>query len=152
MINWYEGGYIGIQFDTRPHVDVVYPEPQMSDDEKKEAAEKPFICKNQVAVKLTDYFNEKTYKFTIPAGYRWDGASIPVLFWRIIGSKEDSRFLIPSMIHDILCENHGYVNNDRYFADRVFEKLLEVSGVCAFKRWLMFHSVDNWQKFQGWKK
>lgn len=152
MINWYDGDYIGIQFDKHPHVDILYPEPQMSDEEKKEAEEKPFICKNSVDVVLMDYDREKTYRFTIPENYRWDGATIPKIFWLIIGSKTDSRFLIPSMIHDILCENHGLVGNDRYFADRVFDKLLYVSGVCAVKRWAMFHCMDNWQKFQGWGK
>lgn len=151
MIDWYEGDYIGIRFTERPHVDVLYPTPEMSETEKKEIEKKPFICKNQVGVKLTDYDNEHTYNFIIPADYRWDGASIPKMFWRIIGSKEDTRFLIPSMIHDVLCEHHSFVNYDRYFADRVFEKLLAVSGVSNFKRWLMFHSVDNFQKFQGWR-
>ena len=32
MIDWYEDNYIGIQFSCRPHVDILYPEPQMSKD------------------------------------------------------------------------------------------------------------------------
>ena len=91
-----------------------------------------------------------TYSFTIPKGYCWDGATIPRIFWRLIGSKTDPAFLIASMIHDVLCENHNYVNNDRYFADKVFERLLYVADVPAFNRWIMFHSVDNFQKFCKW--
>lgn len=151
MIDWYEDNYIGIQFSCRPHVDILYPEPQMSKDNIEQIEDKPFICKNKINVVLIDFYKDKTYRFTIPKDYRWDGASIPRAFWRIIGSKENPKFLIPSMIHDVICENHHYVGNDRYFADRVFEKLLKVSGVCAFKRWAMFHTVDNFQKFCGWK-
>ena len=88
--------------------------------------------------------------FTIDKGYRWDGATIPRFAWRIIGSKTDSKFLIPSMIHDVLCENKNLVNYDRYFADKVFERLLSVSNVSSWRRWLMFHTMDNYQKFQGW--
>lgn len=151
MIEWYNDGEIGIYFSITPHVDMRYPIPYMCDEEKKEIEAKPFINLKKLEVKLVD-FEENKYKFSIPANYTWDGASIPRMFWRLIGSKTDPRFLIPSLIHDVLCENHKYVNNDRYFADRVFERLLYVSGVPAFNRWLMFHSVDNFQKFCGWNK
>ena len=63
----------------------------------------------------------KTYIFIIEAGYDYDGASIPRLLWRIVGSKESIEFKIAALIHDVLCENHNYVDYDRYFADRVFE-------------------------------
>ena len=53
------------------------------------------------------------------------------------------------MIHDVLCENKDYVDYNRYLADKVFERLLFVAGVPAFTRWLMFHSVDNYQKMFG---
>jgi hypothetical protein len=55
------------------------------------------------------------------------------------------------MVHDVLCENHNYVDNDRYFSTMVFERLLYAEGVGGFKRWLMKHSVDNFQKFCDWE-
>lgn len=76
MIDWYEGDYIGVKFSKIPHVDILYPEPWMTETEKKQIEEKPFICKNEVNVKLTDYDKEHTYNITIPTDYRWDGASI----------------------------------------------------------------------------
>lgn len=151
MINWYEGEYIGIQFSIHPKVVMRYPTPDMTEDEKECIEEKPFINLADLDVVLTDYDKYKTYRFTIPKGYKWDGASIPRAFWRLIGSKIEPEFLIPSLVHDVLCENHHYVDNDRYFADKVFERLLYVSGVPAFNRWLMFHSVDNYQKFCKWE-
>lgn len=150
FIQWYEDDYIGIYFSTAPHVDMRYAAPYMTDEEKNEIEKKPFINKKELQVILMDYDTANRYEFTIHENYKWDGASIPRLFWRLIGAKTDSRFLIPSMIHDVLCENHDYVNNDRYFADKVFERLLYVSGVPAFSRWLMFHTVDNYQKLCNW--
>ena len=124
----------------------------MSKAEIKAAKKKPLFLKNTVDVCLINKAKNKTFTFTIYLGYEYDGASISRIFWRLVGSKENIEFKIAALIHDVLCENHHYVDNDRYFADRVFEKLLEVGDVGHFRRWLMFHSVDNFQKFCGWEK
>lgn len=152
MIKWYQDKNIGIFFDKLPIVKMRYALPSMTTLEKNSINKFPFENKVALKVVLCDYKKNKEYEFSIRKDYCWDGATIPRLFWRLIGSKTESEFLIPSMIHDVLCENHSYVNNDRYFADRVFERLLYVSGVPAFNRWLMFHSVDNFQKFCDWGK
>lgn len=149
---WYRDKNLAIYFDKEPFVLNRYPTPQMTQKEKCSIARYPFICKRELKVKLCDYKKGKDYTFTIPKDYTWDGATIPRAFWRLIGPKTDPKFLIPSLIHDILCEHHEYVDNDRYFADKVFERLLYISGVPAFNRWLMFHSVDNFQKFCKWGK
>ena len=152
MIKWYGDEDMGIFFDILPRVGVRYFLPTMTKTERESVEQYPFINKKELKVALLDRKNQKKYTFTIHKGYCWDGASIPRIFWRLIGSKTDNKFLIPSLIHDVLCENHSYVNNDRYFADKVFERLLRVSEVPAFNRWLMFHSVDNYQKFCGWSE
>jgi len=151
FVEWYQDNLIGIYFDKIPYVSMRYVLPSMTDREKKSISKYPFINKQELNVSLYDYTKDKKYAFTIPKNYTWDGATIPRLFWRLIGAKTDNKFLIPSLIHDVLCENHCYVNNDRYFADKVFERLLDVSEVSPFVRWLMFHSVDNFQKFCRWK-
>ena len=147
---WYEGDECQIKFNKIPRTTELFPCPSNSDEVNKKIVKKPFLNLMELKVALIDYDKEKKYTFTIPKDYTWDGASIPCVFWRIIGAKTDPRFQIASMIHDVLCENHNYVDNDRYFADRVFERLLFVAGVPAFKRWMMFHSVDNFQKFCKW--
>lgn len=152
MLEWYKDKKIGIFFDKKPLVTMRYQTPEMSTREKKSIEKYPFWNLRDLTVWLVDYKKMVKYSFVIPQNYCWDGASIPRAFWRLIGSKTDPRFLIPSLIHDVLCENHNYVNNDRYFADKVFERLLYISGVPAPKRWVMFHSVDNFQKFCGWGK
>ena len=64
----------------------------------------------------------------------------------------DNKFLIAALVHDVLCENHHYINNDREFSSKVFNALLEVAEVPAFKRFLMKNSVDFFQRFCGWEE
>lgn len=150
MLEWYRDENIVIEFDRVPHVSMRYALPSMTAKEKQSIAKYPFINKHNLDVHIYDITEDIHYDFTIAKDYCWDGASIPRIFWRLIGAKTDSKFLIPSLIHDVLCENHQYVKNNRYLADRIFERLLYVSGVPALSRWLMFHSVDNYQKFCKW--
>lgn len=152
MLEWYKDEEIGIFFSNEPQIDIRYITSYFDEKLKKEIKKKPFENKTDIDVLLIDYINDEGYEFKISKGYTWDGASIPRLFWRLIGSKTDNRYLVPSLIHDVLCENHDYVDNNRYFADKVFERLLYVSDVNAFSRWIIFHSVDNYQKFCGWEK
>ena len=147
---WYSDNDIAIYFSSTPDVDFRVIEPEMSKEEKDDIAQKPFLNKKEVEIVLFDLKRNRRYAFTAKENYKWDGASIPRIAWRVIGAKTDPRFAIPSLVHDLLCENHNFAGNDRYFADKVFERLLFVSGVPAFKRWAMFHTVDNFQKFQGW--
>ena len=149
-ICWYEDDELSIYFDKTPELDVLFVQPWMSEDEIKSVNSKPFLCKSELKVQLIDKIEFESYIFTIQKDYRWDGASIPRFFWRLIGAKTDNRFLVPSLIHDVLCENHEYVENNRYFSTIVFERLLFVSRVHPFNRWLIKHSVDNYQKFCGW--
>ena len=148
-ITWYSDDEIAILFDKVPNVTMRYVTPFTTEEEKKEINKKPFINLTELKVILQNKIEQETYEFVIPAGYTWDGASINKLFWRLIGSKTDQRFLIPSLIHDVLCENHDYIDDNRYFSTIVFERLLFVSKVNPFSRWLMKHSVDNYQKICG---
>lgn len=149
-MEWYVDNDLEIIFSQLPLIGTRYVLPSMYNAEVKSIKKYPFINKRDITVMIRDKKKDVTHTFTIPKGYCYDGASIPRLFWRIVGSNTDNSFLIAALIHDVLCENHHYVKNDRYLADKVFERLLYVAKVPAFKRWLMFHSVDNYQKFCGW--
>ena len=153
MIEWYKNKSAGIVFDAVPRVGIRYILPSNTPEEKKSIQKYPFINKRKLKVMLIDCKKNKIYHFSIPKGYCYDGASIPRLFWRVIGSNADNRFLIPALIHDVLCEHHEYVNYDRQFSTEVFNALLECSDVYPFKRYIMKNSVDVFQKlFCGWKK
>ena len=149
-IKWYEDDKLSIEFSEVPHVCIRYILPSASDLEKKSIKKYPFINKTNLEVKLYDKKKEEIYNFTIPKNYTYDGATIPKFFYRVIGANTDNNFLIAALIHDVLTENHSYINNDRYFSTYVFNALLEVSEVPAFKRFLMKYSVDIFQKTQGW--
>ena len=150
-ICWFEDDEIKIGFSEIPDVDnKIINKSAMTAEEIKKAKKKPLYLKNTVTVYLEDEIDDVIYIFTIPKNYDYDGASIPRVIRELIGSKEDIRFKIASLIHDYMCENHEVINHDRYFSTCVFERLLYVSGTCAFIRWLMKHSVDNYQKFCGW--
>ena len=150
MITWFDDEEIAILFDKVPNVAMRYVTPFTTEEETKQINKKPFINKKNLNVRLTDKIEETVYEFEVPEDYTWDGASIPRIFWRLIGAKTDPRFLIPSMIHDVLCENHDLIDENRYLSTIVFERLLYVSKVNPFSRWLMKHSVDNYQKFCNW--
>lgn len=152
MIEWFKNDKLSIFFDEVPHVGVRYILPTSTEAEKKSIKKYPFICRKALEVKLFDHIKEKSYGFKIPKGYCYDGASIPKFFHRIIGSNTDNAFLIPALIHDVLCENHKYIDNDRKFSSEVFNALLEVSEVGSFKRFLMKNSVNIFQRFCGWGK
>lgn len=151
-MEWYEDKKIGVYFDKAPVIKIRYYVPGMPESERISIKKYPFINMADLKVNIFDMENKKTYSFTIPKGYCFDGASIPRIFWRIIGSNTDNNFLVAALVHDYLCENHNVIDNNRYLSTLIFNDLLTVGGVPAFKRWLMKHSVDNYQKFCGWGK
>ena len=151
MIEWYKSKELSIFFSNTPHVCIRYVLPSSTKDEIKSIKKYPFICKTRLEVALFDHIKSKSYKFTIPKGYCYDGASIPRFFHRIIGANTDNSFLIPALVHDVLCEHHDYIDNDREFSSKVFNALLEVSEVGNIKRFFMKNSVDLYQRFCGWR-
>lgn len=152
MLEWYSNKEVGIYFDEVPRVAIRYTLPSSQAEEKKSIKKYPFINKRNLKVRLIDYKKNKIYNFEIPKGYCYDGATIPRLFWRVIGSNTDNRFLIAALVHDVLCENHYFVDFDRKFSTKVFNALLEANEVCPVKRFFMKNSVDLFQRFCNWRK
>lgn len=151
MLEWYVNKYAGIYFDDIPRVAIRYILPSTTKEIKKSIKKYPFINKRLLKVKLNDIKKNKIYRFEIPKYYCFDGASVPRIFWRVIGSNTDNKFLIAALVHDVLCENHHYVDNDRKFSTQVFNALLEASEVIPIKRFCMKNSVDFYQRFCGWR-
>lgn len=145
MFCWYLNKRAGIYFNRLPFVAVRYYVPSMTQEEKQSIEKYPFICKQELEVCLKDVRKNKHYRFKIPKGYCYDGASVPRFFWRVIGASTDNKFLVPALVHDVLCEHHEYVNNDRSFSTDVFNALLEGSGVSRLKRFFMKNSVACFQ-------
>jgi len=90
--------------------------------------------RNEQLVDLFMILNGKRY--TIKAGTKWE-ASIPKVFWWLIGKPTDQKFALASRIHDYLY--HRLHNRDE--ADAVFRLLLNWAGVDDWKVAAMWSSV-----------
>ena len=65
------------------------------------------------------------------------GASIPKIFWRVIGKPTNQKFALASLVHDYLYKIK--YNRDR--SDEIFRTLLDWSGVNGHRVALMFYAV-----------
>ena len=151
--NWYEDNTCCIAFGAIPKIANKQINNQvMSKEEIKQAKKKPLYLENDVPVVL---WNKKTHDihfFVIESGYDYDGASIWKFFWRLIGSKEDIRFKIASLIHDYICEHKECVLYQRRFSSIVLERLLRVADTDLLRRILMFVAVEIYQMCKKWKR
>lgn len=148
MISWYKDEELEVLFDDIPRPRIRYALPSDTDEEKKDIKKYPFSMAKDLQVVIV--YDSKQYNFSVSKGYKWDGATIPRLLWRIIGSSTEPEFLIASCIHDVLCENHNYIDSDRNLSSKIFRGLLLEAGVCKFKANLMYAGVDTFQRFCGW--
>lgn len=147
MIKWYEDNKLVIFFNHKPNTHMLEPLPSMTQEEKDLIEKYPFINSTSLSVAFFDHKNNKTYKFTIPKGFRWDGATIPSLTWWIIGSKTNPKYRTPSLIHDFLCLNKYIIDYRCEFSTQVFEALLSVAGVKKWRRKIMCFFVNIFQKY-----
>jgi hypothetical protein len=84
-------------------------------------------------------------EIAIPAGYHWDGATIPRPCWAIIGHPIDPQFALASLAHDWFCE-HSATRPIRVMGDAVFLWLLRDAGVPAWRHYAMFLAVSAYRR------
>ena len=80
----------------------------------------------------------KNQNINVPQSFRFDGATIPRLCWRVIGTPYDPRFMQAALIHDWLYMSHQMKRRD---ADKIFYSLLLCSGVNKTRAMLMKWAV-----------
>ena len=86
----------------------------------------------------------ETFKFDdllIEEGYKWDGASIPWIFWRIIGSPFLPQFRKASLVHDYYCGDKPL--NERSKGDKIFKNNLKAQGVKGIVASVMYLAVSG---------
>lgn len=89
---------------------------------------------------LQDYKVEYQGKeIIIPKFFQYDGASIPLVAWQIIGSPYNPQFMKAAVVHDWLFYIHLF---DRRNTNLFFYELLLNAGVGKFKARIMHKSVD----------
>jgi hypothetical protein len=95
--------------------------------------------------------NDKEYRLTVPAGFVFDGASIPRFFWRIAGHPMLPRYIAAAVVHDYLYGLLGPYDNGyemtRKEADLLFYDMLRTDGVSWLKANEMYYAV----RAGGWK-
>lgn len=131
-----------------PCIDVreVLPNTPLGDKNKK-----PFQALQSALIKVSAINKKgiiKTYTISNDCGYIYDGASIPFKI-----GKGNMKLLIPSLYHDIMCENKRKIDFNRNLSSLIFRELLIQCGVNKVIAQLMYLAVDNYQRFMnGWKK
>lgn len=116
------------------------------DDEEtvKDKNKKPFMAMKTAVLKVK--YGIKEYTITNKSGYKYDGASIPFKI-----GKGNMKLLIPSLFHDIMCENKAIVDFDRKLSSLIFKELLLQCKVNRLTADIMYRAVDLYQHFMGWK-
>lgn len=77
-------------------------------------------------------------RVTVHPGYRYDGASIPRMFWRLIGGPFSGAYAPAALVHDALYETQMV---SRAHADRVFYDLMRRCGEGRARAKLMYWGV-----------
>jgi len=126
--------------DVAPQTGVVKPLPSDTPKDRELKAAKPYVNKTRV-IFIVKYLGEE-FVIPIKRNYRWDGATCLCL--------HHLPFLLDaSMVHDILCENHSLVRDDRVLANMIFREIGITSGGW---KWFMqgaFHVLNWFQKYWG---
>jgi len=87
-----------------------------------------------------EYIDANERSWHVPSGVRVDGASIPPLFWSLIGGPFDGQYRNASIIHDYYCDNRQRRWEDVH---RVFYEAMLTSGVSKSKASLMYKAVER---------
>jgi hypothetical protein len=100
--------------------------------------------------KLQDDFmyEDDSVQVTVKSSFITDGASIPKMFWSIIGDPLSNDLLKPAIIHDGL---YTLMQFPRYKCDKLLKEMLLFNGTSKVKANLIYYAV----RFFGgshWKK
>ena len=84
----------------------------------------------------------------VKKGFVFDGASIPKIFWGIVGSPFTGNYTLSALVHDALYVTESL---ERKAADEIFLDLMKQGNVSYLKRHTMYWAVRTGGYFV-WKK
>jgi hypothetical protein len=89
-------------------------------------------------------FDIEGQSFAVPQSFRYDGASIPAIFWQLTFSPFAPDVMRAAAIHDWFYYTHPFGENSkgRNKVDRVFKTMLLMENVSKFKTALMYQAVS----------
>jgi hypothetical protein len=100
--------------------------------------------------KLQDNFSyENDYiQVTIKSDFITDGASIPKLFWSVVGNPLSNDLLKPAIIHDGL---YTLMQLKRLECDKLLKEMLLFNGTSKVKAYFIYYAVrlfggSHWRK------
>lgn len=86
------------------------------------------------------FIDRRDRKWSVPRGVAVDGASIPQVFWSVIGGPFEGRYRNASVIHDYYCDTKSRRWQDVH---QVFYEAMLSSGVKASTAYLMYKAVEQ---------
>jgi hypothetical protein len=85
-----------------------------------------------------EYIGPDRRSWRVPKGTKVDGASIPSVFWSIIGTPFVGLYRGPSVVHDFYCDVRTRKYQDVHQA---FHDAMLCAGVGPKRAWLMYQAV-----------
>lgn len=97
----------------------------------------------------TTFLIQKEFYYTDDRGVTWeigpgdvfDGASIPRLFWSVVGSPMQGDYMIASAFHDVYLDRNVRSSEQVH---EVFCEIMKYTDVPALKRKIMCWAVKVW--------
>jgi hypothetical protein len=86
-----------------------------------------------------EYVGADRRRWPVPQGTIVDGASIPQIFWSVIGGPFEGHYRGPSVVHDFYCESRTRRCQDVH---KVFYEACLDAGVSSKTAWLMYRAVS----------
>ena len=117
--------------------------PQIVDVSEFRYGRPVFEMREDLVIRQTDKYGRLIVAFTVPAGFRSDGASVPWLFWWFMPPRGDHTRA--AILHDYFCD-HPEVCRQRT-ADALFVEMLVHLGVPIWRRVPAYLAVRIYQVF-----
>lgn len=95
-------------------------------------------------------YRNNEIEVTAKADMVYDMASIPRIFWRVIGSPFIGKYRRAATIHDALYTAQGLGIVDKNYADKLFLEMMAEEGVVWWKRYVMYYAV-KWFGASAWE-
>lgn len=81
-----------------------------------------------------------TVTVTVPKFFQYDGSSLPIAAWPIMGTPFSPRLMTASVFHDWIYHTHQVA---RKTADKLFHQILLEDGVDGPLAWIMKTAVED---------
>jgi hypothetical protein len=96
--------------------------------------------RDMVLMQPFEFIGPDGQSWPVPAGATVNGASIPKVFWSVIGGPFEGLYRNASVVHDYYC---GTRSRPYRQVHKVFYDAMMASGVDHSTAWLMFEAVDR---------